>query len=149
MVLQEPGEPLSTAVDVVAEIERRLAGEGLTPGQLARRLAAASRLHDALWDDPRLPAQIPARRAMLCSVAKLTERAAELDQGRSRACGHVPAEAAPSRLAAIDKASGTTGAAGRRRPRWSAHHTGWLLVAGLLLLALAAFLSPLGPGLLH
>lgn len=52
LVLRQPGEPSPPPGDVVAEIERRCADEGLAPSQLAGRLTAASRLQQALRSAP-------------------------------------------------------------------------------------------------
>ena len=133
LVLQQPGEPSSPPRDVVAEIERRCADEGLTPSQLSRRLAASAHLQNTLWDDPRLPAQVPVRLAMLHSAPKLSERAAELARPQPR----------PSRSSA---SAGTI----RQRPSrgsLSVHHAGWVLAAGLLGAGVLALLIPVLPGI--
>lgn len=79
IVLQQPGEPAPTPVHLAAEIERRLLDERPTPTELSDRLAAKARLQEALWNDPRLPAEPSVRLAMLCCIPMLAERAAELD----------------------------------------------------------------------
>jgi len=135
MVLAQSGEPAPTAVDVVVEVESRLADQRLTPAELSRRLAAEARLQEALWDDPRIPAQVPVRQAMLCSIPKLAERAAELDHDRSAARQDVT-----THVAKMVPAKASTAAS---LLRWSSQHAGWLLAIGLLVVALVALIAPI------
>jgi len=83
-VLAQP-QPAGAPLDLAAEFERRVAAERLATGELARRMEAEARLQEALWDDPRLAAQPAVRHAILCSVPRLTARAADLDPRRRRA----------------------------------------------------------------
>jgi hypothetical protein len=139
IVIRQPGEPDPAPKDLVAEVERRLADERLTPVELSARLAAEARLQEALWDDPRLPAQMPVRLAMLCSIPKLAERAAELDPIQALACRNL------RRRPRWKPAVGTTVAnesSGLWWRRWSPHHTGWLLVGGLFVAALVISVEP-------
>jgi hypothetical protein len=141
MVMRQPGEPTPAPNDLVAEIERRLADEQLTPVEMSARLAAEARLQEALWDDPRLPAQTPVRLAMLCSIPKLAERAAELDPIQALACRNLRTR--PRWSPEVRTVPATDPASFWWR-RWSPQHTGWLLIGGLFVAALVALVAPLG-----
>ncbi len=142
-VLQLPGEPAPTPAELVNEFERRLADRRLTTADLSRRLAAEARLQEALWDDPRLPAQMAVRLAMLRSIPRLAERAAELDRRQSRACRNVTAQASRPRWTPVARRIPAHAPAQPFRWRWSSQHTGWLLIVGLLVVALV-LAAPLG-----
>ena len=76
-----------TADIVVGEVEaqhrRELGGVGAF-ADLAGRLLEDARLHKLLWDDPRLPADVNPRRALLASIPRLIDRARSLDPMRLR-----------------------------------------------------------------
>jgi len=77
------GLPIHETSDLVAQLEaryREAIGPDANPAVLAARLLADADLHEALWDDPRIPAENRARLVMLCSVAKLRDRADELQR---------------------------------------------------------------------
>ena len=125
-VLAQPSP--SSPTDVVGEFERRLAPEHLAASELSRRMEAEARLQEALWDDPRLTAQPAVRHAILCSVPRLTARAADLEAGRRRAGRQ--ARRGRRRLRALVL----------RRPRRAA---GWRLALVLLAAAAAASVLPI------
>lgn len=79
------GAPAGNSGAVVAELVARRRLEARTDVGLAHRLTADARLHERLWDDRRIPASPQVRWAMLCSVPKLRERAADLHRKRVRA----------------------------------------------------------------
>lgn len=75
------GLPIHETSDLVASLEaryREALGASAEPTVIAARLLADADLHEAVWDDPRIPADDRARLVMLCSVAKLRDRADEL-----------------------------------------------------------------------
>ena len=146
MVMRQPGEPAPAASDLVAEIERRLADERLTPAELSARLAAEARLQEALWDHPRLPAPTSVRLAMLCSIPKLAERAAELDPNQALSGRKVAAPAARPRWTPTLWKGAVRWPRRVSRLRWSSQETGWLFVICLFAAALVAFVAPLGAG---
>jgi hypothetical protein len=142
MVTRQQGEPEPAPTDLVAEIERRLADERLTPAELSARLAAEARLQEALWDDPRLPAHTSVRLAMLCSIPRLAERAAELDPNRVPTCQNPKPQAArPRWRPQVETPPVKVSTSGRQR--WSPQQTGWLLVGGLFAIALLMSVEPL------
>ena len=63
---------------VLDELEMRYRRECSTEAQLAERLREDAKLHEAIWDDPRLPCGARTRLVMLFSVPKLLARADEL-----------------------------------------------------------------------
>jgi hypothetical protein len=141
MVMQQPGEPAPAPNDLVVELECRLADERLTPAELSARLAAQARLQEVLWDDPRLPAQTSVRLAMLCSIPKLAERAAELDPNQALACRNLRTR--PRWRPGVNAVLAKDPASFWWR-RWSPQHTAWLLIGGLFVAALVVSIAPLG-----
>jgi hypothetical protein len=142
LVLQQ--SPAPSSVDVVGDLERRLADHRLTPAGLSRRLAAEANLQQALWDDPRIPAGIAVRLAMLRSIPKLAQRASDLEGDPTAACRNVtPRAASPAGPAAFGtrRAKSSTASSASR---WSSQKTGWLLLIGLLVFALIATVAPIG-----
>jgi hypothetical protein len=142
LVLQQ--SPAPNTIDVVGELERRLADRRLTPIALSRRLAAEASLQAALWDDPRIPAANSVRLAMLRSIPKLAQRAADLEGDPKPVCRNVtPRIGAPGRRATVGthrtKSSMASSPLG-----WSSQKTGWLLLIGLLVVALIATAMPIG-----
>lgn len=87
--------PVAEALRVVDDLERRFRPECATLRQLSRRLAEAARLHELLWDDPRLSCDDRTRAIMLASVPKLLERADQLDARASSAEGQAPRPQSP------------------------------------------------------
>jgi hypothetical protein len=139
LVLQQSASPSS--VDVVGEVERRLADRRLTPADLSSRLTAEASLQQALWGDPRVPAGIAVRLAMLRSIPKLAQRAAELAGDPTRVCRDDTPLATRRATLGTDLGSAPVASS---HPRWSARQTGWLLIIGLLVLALIATVAPMG-----
>jgi hypothetical protein len=84
-VFRQGGARALESEQVADELVRRHADEVCSAAALARLLIDDARLHERLWDDPRLPAAPRTRLVMLCSVPKLLARAAQLDPSRARA----------------------------------------------------------------
>jgi len=70
-----------------ADLERRCRSATSGGQDQAEELAAEARLHELLWDDPRLPADTHTRLIMLCTVPKVVERAEALEPSRARSFG--------------------------------------------------------------
>jgi hypothetical protein len=81
-VFQQGALPVAESRRVVEVLERRFLPECATLRALSRRLTEEARLHERLWDDPRLACDGRTRLIMLASVSKLLERADELDARR-------------------------------------------------------------------
>ena len=77
-VFRQGGLPISAGAAALAELERRHRPLARSPGELSVRLEAEARLHEALWDDPDLPADPTTRLTMLSAVPRLKARADEL-----------------------------------------------------------------------
>lgn len=73
----QPSFASSDAAARVEERHRRSLADG-SAALISHALTFDAALHETLWDDPRAPASDPVRLALLCSVPKLRERAAEL-----------------------------------------------------------------------
>jgi hypothetical protein len=151
--LREDGVPLADSHRVAEEIEERRRREGGEPGELAGRLVAEARLHELMWDDPRLPATSRTRLVMLCSAARLIERAEALTPDRR--LGLRPRDEAHEAFGRLDAnlrrrpmsspAGWRSGFRSRRRP---AHEDApltmaacWALLAGLFAVALAGLIG--------
>ena len=77
------GLPIHETSDLVASQEaryREALGAAADSAVIAARLLADADLHEAVWDDPRIPADDRCRLVMLCSIAKLRDRADELQR---------------------------------------------------------------------
>jgi hypothetical protein len=83
-VFRHCGIPSRASDAAAAELERRLRSDGLSDGDLSEALAAEARLHECLWDDPRLSAETHTRLIMLFAVPKIIERSEALDPSRAR-----------------------------------------------------------------
>lgn len=127
-VLRQGGVAVAESQRVADDAERRQGRDGVEAGALSQRLRAEARLHELLWDDPRLPAAARTRLVMLCAIPRLLQRAAELDPNRPRE--------RPSR-AKREPIPRTAEPIGRGpRPRSEETHpwsnaAGWLVLAGL------------------
>lgn len=84
-VFRHHGVPGRASDDVAAELERRHRPDCRADHELSARLADEARLHELLWDDPRLPGEDHTRLIMLCAVPKMLERAQALDPNHARA----------------------------------------------------------------
>jgi len=142
LVLQQP--PAPNSIDVVGELERRLADRRLTPVALSRRLAAEASLQQALWDDPRIPAANSVRLAMLRSIPKLAQRAADLEGDPGRACRNATPYVGTSWRRTVVGTPRAKSSTASSPLRWSSQKTGWLLLIGLLVVALIATAMPIG-----
>ena len=125
-VLKQGGIAVAESQRVAEEVERRQRRDGVETGALSRRLRAEARLHELLWDDPRLPAAARTRLVMLCTIPRLLRRSEELDPGRPRqrllaTREPVPRTAEPPGRIPRPRADGT-------HP-WS-NAAGWLVLAG-------------------
>lgn len=83
-VFRHAGVPRRASYAAAVELERRHRADGDADHALCERLAAEGRLHELLWDDPRLPADTHTRLIMLCAVPKVIERAQTLDPSYAR-----------------------------------------------------------------
>lgn len=134
----QPSGQLSGA-DLAAAFERRLAAERLAPSELSLRLHEEARLQEALWDDPRLVAAPAVRQAMLGSVPRFAERAAQLDPSRRRAARRARARRRVHRGRPSRRSLAKRLAAVRRR---MPDGVGWWIAAGVLAVAVAASVFP-------
>jgi hypothetical protein len=78
-VFQSAGTPAAVSERVAENLERRYRPECATPSELSERLSDDAKLHELLWDEPRLLCDDRTRLVMLLSVPKLLERAEQLD----------------------------------------------------------------------
>jgi hypothetical protein len=142
MLVLQPS-PASSSVDVVDQLERRLADRLLTAAELAERLTAEASLQEALWDDPRIPAAIPVRLAMRQSIPRLRRRASELADEAPPARRNTARGAAHARppAAGLQRRAGVPVSSLSRRG--SSKQMAWVVMVGMLVIALVATAVPL------
>jgi hypothetical protein len=152
--LGQGGVPLAESQRVADDIEQRQRRECIEVRELSRSLAAEARLHELLWDDPRIPADSRTRLVMLCSVPRLLHRAEELDPSRARqrrrqdATGEafrelesrLKAAARQRDLPLADGSVRTPRPQAAKRQAWS-NAAGWFLLAGLFAMVLVSLVG--------
>jgi hypothetical protein len=133
-VFRHSGLPSRASDAAAADLERRLRSEGLADRELSDRLAAEARLHERLWDDPRLGAETHTRLIMLFAVPKIIERSEALDPSRAR---DLRRRETPHgrRMRALTLARPQSPARALHRPLLE-----WLFAAGIMAAAAAAWL---------
>lgn len=124
-VLKQGGIAVAESQRVAEEVERRQRRDGAEAGALSPQLRAEARLHELLWDDPRLPAAPRTRLVMLCTIPRLLRRSEELDPSRPR-----------KRPLAVKREPAPKRSGRARRPRAEETHpwsnaAGWLVLVGL------------------
>lgn len=134
-VFRGRGVPARVSDDAAAELERRFRPECRADHDLSGRLSDEARLHELLWDDPRLPAETHTRLIMLCTVPKVVERAQALDPSRARWAFHRDQPRRRRRRALALVSPRAIVAAPRKAPeatiRWPV--AGWLTALALML----------------
>lgn len=134
-VFRGRGVPARVSQDAAAEIERRFRPECPADHDLSSRLSEEARLHELLWDDPRLPAESHTRLIMLCAVPKVMERARALDPSHARCVGRrdSPRRRRERSLVLIPSRRMTVAPrpAPRATRRWPV--AGWFVALGLML----------------
>jgi hypothetical protein len=133
-VFRHCGVPSRASQAAAADLERRLRTEGLADWEVSERLAAEARLHERLWDDPRLGAETHTRLIMLCAVPKIIEQSEALDPSRAR---HLRRRETPHgrRMRALTLFRPRSSGSAPRRPLLE-----WLFAAGVMAAAAAAWL---------